>query len=125
MPAIDKEEIGNRLVELQKYLKFKSSRQFAMELNADPGYFAKAQKGQGLSMDHLELIIEKYKISRNWLLSGEGDIHINGVNTPREASDDYKDNYIAMLEKTLREQKKIIKELELKIRQKASGQGGN
>ena len=94
-----------------------------MELNADPNYFAKAQKGQGLSMDHLELLTEKYTISHNWLISGAGDIHINGVNSPREASDDYKDNYIAMLEKTLREQKKIIKELELKIRQRSSGQG--
>lgn len=82
MASITKKDIGDRLTRLQGELNFKSSRSFALALGLDPSYFGKAQKGEGLAMEHLEIIISKYNINRNWLFFGEGNIKESGQNTP-------------------------------------------
>lgn len=75
-------DIGKRLLILQDHLKFKRSKHFADALNVDNSYFAKAQKGGGIKLEHLEEIINTYNISKYWLLFGEGEIERSGEIVP-------------------------------------------
>jgi hypothetical protein len=100
---IDWQKVGKRLTELQEKLNIKSSRQFALSLtirdkkgdkgkSGDPSYLAKAEKGDGLSDTYIKAIIDKYKVSEEWLKFGRGKMfgeiphivpHETTKNTPK------------------------------------------
>lgn len=79
----DKIELGKRLTEIRTDFKL-NSRQFALSIKADPSYYAKAEKGEGISDEYLQSIINTYNCNKNWLLFGEGEKK-GGVNVPRES----------------------------------------
>lgn len=82
MELLENRRIGERLVQLRKLLK-QNSRRMALSIDADPSYYAKAEKGSGLSENLLQKIITKFNVNRNWLLFGEGDpLKHNGAITP-------------------------------------------
>lgn len=81
--ATDKKALGLRLKEIREDLGETSKRKFAISIKADPSYYTKAEKGEGLSDEYLDVIIQKYGYNKQWLWFGEG-IKKNGVETPNK-----------------------------------------
>jgi transcriptional regulator with XRE-family HTH domain len=71
MSLIDKSELGKRLAHLPRLLGI-NSRQIAIGIGADPSYYNRAERGRGLSGNYIEALIQRFNISKNWLLLGEG-----------------------------------------------------
>lgn len=87
MVIFDKQDVGNRISQLQQILGLKNV-QFAQALQGDPSYFSKVKKGhQSLSRTFLEAIEATFKVNRQWLLFGTGDIFQNGQNIPYNFSE--------------------------------------
>jgi SOS-response transcriptional repressor LexA len=78
---MDKTDLHKRLVKMREKLGI-SSRKIAMEIGADPSYYAKAEKGGSISTTYLDALIEKYNIDRSWLYFGDKIDY--GENDPRE-----------------------------------------
>jgi hypothetical protein len=72
MPVINKKELGKRLAQLPQVLGT-NNRRIALSIGADPSYYGRALKGNGISMNLVEKLIDEYKITRNWILFGEGE----------------------------------------------------
>jgi hypothetical protein len=72
MPVINKKELGKRLALLPQVLGT-NNRRIALSIGADPSYYGRALKGNGISMNLVEKLIDEYKITRNWILFGEGE----------------------------------------------------
>lgn len=78
-----KEEIGERILELQKILKL-NSKNFSEKVNIDTSQMGKIEKGKlGLSPESALKISETFKISPLWLLYGIGEYN-NWNIVPRE-----------------------------------------
>lgn len=89
MPILNDKEIGNRITQLRDELKFKSTREFAMDAKLDVSYFSKIEKGQKpISDNYLDALAGKYGISKDWLLFGRGEMF--GTNVPHETKSDKK-----------------------------------
>lgn len=69
MNTTDKIALGQRLVRLREGLRL-TSRQMALSIGADPSYYSKGEKGQGISIEYLDKIIQTYQVPREWLLLG-------------------------------------------------------
>jgi len=74
MYKIDWGELGKRLVVLRATLKIKSSRAFAMAIDADPSYFGRAEKGSSLSDNYIDKIVDLFNVNKEWLLYGNGEM---------------------------------------------------
>lgn len=125
---IDKQAVGNRLIELEKELGIKSSRQFALSIKMDPSYLGKVQRGEtAISKKYIDRLAKLYKINTEWLLHGKGEKY--GINVPHETTEilkneqeetNYKDKYISLLEETLEILKKKLEEAEKRTGQQIS-----
>ena len=86
MPVIDKTELGKRLAHLPALLGL-NSRQIATAIGADPSYYSRAEKGRGLSLTYIDALIEKFSLSKNWLILGEGEpVRLNSPETGNKLS---------------------------------------
>lgn len=73
----DADAIGKRLKILRKNLNL-TQKQFAASVGISQGNLSEMEKGKFLpSYDTLILIIKQYKISADWILTGENTIHKN------------------------------------------------
>lgn len=82
MILYDKKEAGVRLSQLISDSGL-NSRQFALSIDGDPSYLAKMEKGdKGISKTYLEKLEQKYRINREWLLYGTGEMYLNGQKVP-------------------------------------------
>jgi hypothetical protein len=119
MPKLDDKAIAKRLQEVIDDKKLKSERAFALSINADPSYLSKILKVQKTITDSILSALEKkYMVRRDWILHGTGLKY--GTNVPRELTEslvndssaayglDYKEKYIALLEKENAKKDEII-----------------
>jgi transcriptional regulator with XRE-family HTH domain len=73
----DADTIGKRLKLLRKNLNL-TQKEFSASVGISQGNLSEMEKGKFLpSYDTLILIIKQYKISADWILTGENTIHTN------------------------------------------------
>jgi hypothetical protein len=85
MPVINKKDLGKRLAQLPQILGT-NNRRIALSIGADPSYYGRAIKGNGISMNLVERLIEEYEITRNWILFGEGEPLSQGDGNQRNSN---------------------------------------
>lgn len=77
MQLIDNKAVGNRLSEIMRASRVKSSRAFALSVGADPSFFAKIMKGERPLTDLIaDAVSKKYGVSLEWVLSGTGEMKL-------------------------------------------------
>jgi len=73
MGSLNDKQIADRLKEIKADKKFKSSRAFALAINADPSFFNKILKGEkSITETYVLELAKKWAVSENWLLHGNG-----------------------------------------------------
>lgn len=86
MSILNNEEVGNRIVELQKKLNI-NSRQMAISIDGDASYLSKIEKGKkAISKTYIDALIEKHNVNKEWLLFGKGEMF--GTNVPHGTKKD-------------------------------------
>lgn len=74
MQSPDKETIGLRMEWLERELRFKSRRAFALSIDADPAFFDKIVKGRAKLPDrYAENLEQKHGVNKEWLQNGLGE----------------------------------------------------
>lgn len=71
MRADEKKKLGERLISVREKAGIANTRAMAQSIEADPSYYAKAEKGEGLSDTYIDAIVSKYGVDKSWLLYGE------------------------------------------------------
>lgn len=75
MQPIDNKEVGDRLSEIMRINRVKSTRAFALSVGADPSFFAKIVKGERPLTESIgNEVAEKYGVSLDWLIEGVGEM---------------------------------------------------
>lgn len=115
--TVNDQDIANRLKEVIKEKRIKSTRAFALSIDVDPSYMAKVLKCErSITETTVDAIAEKYNILPDWLLWGKGakygqpaphEPHNSLVIAPIEPQVELK--YVALLEKTVEEKESDLK----------------
>lgn len=84
MGLVDKTAVAKRLKHLIAEMEL-NSRQFAIGADLDVSYFAKIEKGEKpLSANYLNSIADKYRVNKDWILTGSGEMF--RPNVPHETN---------------------------------------
>ena len=66
-------ELGNRLTTVRKELRFKTQADIASEINIPPSTWGRYESGITPPPIYiLEILVSRYCVNINWLLTGEG-----------------------------------------------------
>lgn len=117
--TVNDQDIANRLKEVIKEKRIKSTRAFALSIDVDPSYMAKVLKCErSVTETTVKAIADKYSIRPDWLLWGKGEKY--GQSEPHEyriglpltpIEPPIESKYVALLEKTLDEKEEDLKVL--------------